>query len=135
MAFVRPGVALAYAANCHGLDWHERARRSICWIIATDTNPDALACPPVQGDSPPLPHRACGKGGDVLHYVIFSKEEVGCIVYECKHTDSHLTRLVAQMSLAKKTREANYGILVTTGTRKGFSGSKSNLPRKSRHDG
>ena len=29
---------------------------------------------------------------------------------------------VAQTSLAKKTRQANYGILVTTGTRKGFAG-------------
>ena len=28
-----------------------------------------------------------GKGGDILQYVIFNKEEVGCIVYECKHTD------------------------------------------------
>jgi hypothetical protein len=63
-----------------------------------------------------------GKGGDVLHFVIFSKEEVGCIVYECKRTDRISSSHVAQTSLAKKTREANYGILVTTGTRKGFSG-------------
>lgn len=63
-----------------------------------------------------------GKGGDVLHYVIFDKEDVGCIVYECKHTDRISSDHVAQTSLAKKTRQANYGILVTTGTRKGFSG-------------
>ncbi len=63
-----------------------------------------------------------GKGGDVLHFVIFNKEDVGCIVYECKHTDRISSDHVAQTSLAKKTRQANYGILVTTGTRKGFSG-------------
>src|SRR5207244_128887 len=62
-----------------------------------------------------------GKGGDVLHFVIFHKEDVGCIVYECKHTDRISADHIAQTSLAKKTRQANYGILVTTGTRKGFS--------------
>jgi hypothetical protein len=63
-----------------------------------------------------------GKGGDVLHFVIFRKEDVGCIVYECKHTDRISSDHIAQTSLAKKTRQADYGILVTTGTRKGFSG-------------
>ncbi len=63
-----------------------------------------------------------GKGGDVLHYVIFDGEDAGCIVYECKHTDGISVDHVVQTALAKKTRQANYGILVTTGTRKGFSG-------------
>jgi hypothetical protein len=63
-----------------------------------------------------------GKGGDVLHYALFEKKEVGCIVFECKHTDRIETDHVKQTALAKKTRQANYGILVTTGTRKGFSG-------------
>jgi len=63
-----------------------------------------------------------GKGGDVLHYVIFCEEDAGCIVYECKHTDRIASDHVAQTALAKKTRHASYGILVTTGTRKGFSG-------------
>ena len=63
-----------------------------------------------------------GKGGDVLHYALFEKQEVGCIVYECKHTDRIAADHVKQTALAKKTRQANYGILVTTGTRKGFSG-------------
>ena len=63
-----------------------------------------------------------GKGGDVLHYVIFDNEEAGCIVYECKHKDSISSSDVTQTALAKKTRQAYYGILVTTGTRKGFSG-------------
>ena len=63
-----------------------------------------------------------GKGGDVLHYVMFDEEETGCIVYECKHKDRISSKDVAQTALAKKTRQANYGILVTTGTRKWFSG-------------
>ena len=62
-----------------------------------------------------------GKGGDVLHYVMFDEETAGCIVYECKHTDRIASDHVAQTALAKKTRQASYGILVTTGTRKGFS--------------
>lgn len=63
-----------------------------------------------------------GKGGDVLHYVTFDEEKAGCIVYECKHTDRIASDHVAQTALAKKTRHADYGILVTTGTRKRFAG-------------
>jgi len=63
-----------------------------------------------------------GKGGDVLHYVKFDNAVAGCIVYECKHTDRISSDHVQQTALAKKTRQADYGILVTTGTRKGFSG-------------
>lgn len=63
-----------------------------------------------------------GRGGDVLHEVIFGKETAGCIIYECKHTDRIATDHINQTSLAKKTRNADYGILVTTGTRKRFSG-------------
>jgi uncharacterized protein YbaR (Trm112 family)/uncharacterized Zn finger protein (UPF0148 family) len=63
-----------------------------------------------------------GKGGDVLHYVRFDAADAGCIVYECKHTDRISSGHIAQTALAKKTRQANYGILVTTGTRRGFSG-------------
>jgi len=63
-----------------------------------------------------------GKGGDVLHFIRFKGEDVGCIVYECKHTPRISGDHVQQTTLAKKTRNADYGILVTTGTRKGFSG-------------
>src|SRR5208283_1369723 len=63
-----------------------------------------------------------GKGGDVLHFVKFNGEDAGCIVYECKHTDRISGDHVQQTADAKKTRQASYGILVTTGTRKGFAG-------------
>jgi hypothetical protein len=63
-----------------------------------------------------------GKGGDVLHFINFDGEEAGCIVYECKHCDKIAADHISQTALAKKTRQANYAILVTTGSRKGFSG-------------
>lgn len=63
-----------------------------------------------------------GKGGDVLHFVTFGIEQAGCIVYECKRTDRIASGHVQQAALAKKTRGANYAVLVTAGTRKKFSG-------------
>jgi hypothetical protein len=63
-----------------------------------------------------------GKGGDVLHLVIFEGDGVGTIVYECKRTPKIPAEHVQQAALAKKTREAHFALLVTTGVRKGFSG-------------
>src|SRR5258708_1635811 len=63
-----------------------------------------------------------GKGGDVLQFVQIYDNEVGCILYECKRTDRIQTDHIHQAARDKKTRNANYGIVVTTGTRKGFSG-------------
>ena len=63
-----------------------------------------------------------GKGGDVLQFVVFSREDVGCIVYECKHTEHISGQHISQTVLAKRTRSADFAILVTTGRRKGFSG-------------
>ena len=63
-----------------------------------------------------------GKGGDILQFVIFRKEVAGIIIYECKQTPKILPAHVQQAANAKKTREAHFAILVTTGTRKGFTG-------------
>lgn len=63
-----------------------------------------------------------GKSGDVLQHVRLNTIDAGCIIYECKHTDRIAADHVIQTCDAKKTRQASYGILVTTGTRKGFSG-------------
>ncbi len=63
-----------------------------------------------------------GKGGDILQFVIFRKEVAGKIIYECKQTPKILPAHVQQAAIAKKTREAHFAILVTTGTRKGFTG-------------
>ncbi len=63
-----------------------------------------------------------GKGGDVLHFVIFEKKRAGVIIYECKRTPHISTEHVRQAFRAKQTREADFAILVTTGQRKGFTG-------------
>jgi hypothetical protein len=63
-----------------------------------------------------------GKAGDVLQHVRLNSADAGCIVYECKHTDRIAVEHVIQTCDAKKTRQASYAILVTTGSRKGFAG-------------
>ena len=63
-----------------------------------------------------------GKGGDVLHFVIFKKGVAGIIVYECKRTPKILPAHIQQAALAKKSREAHFAILVTTGVKKRFAG-------------
>lgn len=63
-----------------------------------------------------------GKGGDVLHTVMFNKRSVGIIIYECKRTPSIQGQHVAQTRRAKQSREADFAVLVTTGKKKGFSG-------------
>jgi len=44
------------------------------------------------------------------------------IIYECKQTPTIKAAHVQQAAQAKRTREAHFAILVTTGTRKGFTG-------------
>lgn len=70
-----------------------------------------------------------GKGGDVLHFVKFEKETVGIIVYECKRCPAIETSHFQQTLAAKKQRDADFAVLVTTGKRfvtreknKGFTG-------------
>ena len=63
-----------------------------------------------------------GRGGDVLHTVIFNKKDVGVIIYECKRTPSIQSSHIAQTRRAKQSREADFAVLVTTGRKKGFSG-------------
>lgn len=63
-----------------------------------------------------------GKGGDILHSVVLDAEIVGAIIYECKQTPTILPAHIQQAADAKKSREAHFAILVTTGTRKKFTG-------------
>lgn len=63
-----------------------------------------------------------GKRGDVLHDVRFEGKTIGTIVYECKRTPRIGTAHVAQTQRALRERCAHYAVLVTTGTRRGFSG-------------
>jgi len=63
-----------------------------------------------------------GKRGDVLHEVAVDGRSVGTIVYECKRTPKIASDHIAQCQRARRERCAHYAVLVTTGTRRGFSG-------------
>jgi len=63
-----------------------------------------------------------GRAGDVLHIVMFDKKPAGTIIYECKRTPRILKQHVQQARLARKSREADFAVLVTTGEKKGYSG-------------
>lgn len=63
-----------------------------------------------------------GQGGDVLHIVRFDGKDAGTIIYECKRCPDITKAHAEQTHSAKQTRQADFAVLVTTGTRKGFSG-------------
>lgn len=63
-----------------------------------------------------------GKGGDILHRVKFNKKPVGVIIYECKRTPRIEESHIVQANKAKRIRDADFAVLVTTGKKKGFSG-------------
>jgi hypothetical protein len=63
-----------------------------------------------------------GKGGDILHGVVFQGRLAGLIIYECKRTPGILPSHIQQAAEAKRIREAHFAILITTGTKKGFTG-------------
>jgi len=63
-----------------------------------------------------------GKGGDVLQVVRFETKVAGNIIYECKRTPGIPFAHVSQTAEAKRTRSADFAVLVTTGQRRGFAG-------------
>jgi hypothetical protein len=63
-----------------------------------------------------------GQAGDVLHIVRFDGKVAGTIIYECKRTPRIERDHVRQAYLAQQLREAHFAVLVTTGTKRGFSG-------------
>jgi len=63
-----------------------------------------------------------GHGGDVLHFVKDNGQLAGIIIYECKKTPKIKTSHVRQAYRAKQSRHADFAVLVTTGTKKGFGG-------------
>lgn len=66
--------------------------------------------------------RHTGKGGDVLHTVMRRKKPVGVIVYEIKDTQKLQASHIRQTRDAVRSRQADFGVLVTNGTRQDFSG-------------
>ena len=71
-----------------------------------------------QGDD--IQHK--GKQGDIFHIVKFEQKSAGTIIYECKRTARVSDEYIAQARKARKDREADFAVLVTTGRKKGFSG-------------
>lgn len=63
-----------------------------------------------------------GKGGDVLHSVVFKNEPAGPIVYECKQCPGIKRSHVEQAAQNRRVRNAHFAVLVHSGTRKGFTG-------------
>lgn len=63
-----------------------------------------------------------GKGGDILHLVYSGRNHAGTIIYECKRTPRIKAEHVRQAYLAKQSRQADFAVLVTTGSKKGFGG-------------
>lgn len=63
-----------------------------------------------------------GKAGDVLQYVRLEGKSAGLIVYECKRTPHIQTQHIHQANAAKQSRNADFAVLVTTGSRRGFTG-------------
>jgi hypothetical protein len=63
-----------------------------------------------------------GRGGDVLHIVKEGGKIAGIIIYECKWTPRISGSHVRQAAQAKMARQAQFAVLVTSGTKRGFNG-------------
>ena len=63
-----------------------------------------------------------GRSGDVLQTVRMGVQPAGRIIYECKRTQNIPGSHVQQALRAKQERQADFAILVTTGTRRSFTG-------------
>jgi hypothetical protein len=63
-----------------------------------------------------------GHGGDVLHFIKDNGQIAGIIIYECKRTPTIKNSHCRQAFQAKQSRHADFAVLVTTGTKKGFGG-------------
>jgi hypothetical protein len=63
-----------------------------------------------------------GRGGDVLHAVKEGGKVAGIIIYECKWEPRISGSHIRQTAQAKMSRRAEFAVLVTSGTKTGFSG-------------
>lgn len=62
-----------------------------------------------------------GKKGDVIQYVVFNKEEIGSILYECKKTEKYSNQFVQEIKKHQEKARADYSIVVTHAQKKGKS--------------
>jgi hypothetical protein len=63
-----------------------------------------------------------GKNGDIIHRVNFKNKTVGVIIYECKKTTDFNPNFIDQTKKAMVLRQATYGVLVTTASKKDTAG-------------
>lgn len=63
-----------------------------------------------------------GKTGDILQRVNFKNKQVGIILYECKKTTKFNSVFIDQVKRAIASRQATYGVLVTTAFKKDTAG-------------
>jgi len=63
-----------------------------------------------------------GKIGDIIHRVNFNNKHVGVILYECKKTAKFNPAFIDQTKRAMAPRQATYGVLVTTASKKDTAG-------------
>ena len=63
-----------------------------------------------------------GKGGDIFHKIMVRNQQVGSILYECKRTPRFDIKSIHQTKRAMALRQATFGMLVTTATKKGTAG-------------
>lgn len=63
-----------------------------------------------------------GKTGDIAHHVNFKNKQVGLILYECKKTTKFNPAFIDQTKKAMAQRQATYGVLVTTASKKETAG-------------
>jgi hypothetical protein len=63
-----------------------------------------------------------GRAGDVFHIVRDGGKVAGSIIYECKWTPRISGSHVQQAAKARMSRHAEFAVLVTSGTKRGFTG-------------
>ncbi len=63
-----------------------------------------------------------GKGGDILQFVKCKDCQIGIIVFECKRVKNFHKSHIIQAAEAKLKRNADYAILVTNASKKGYKG-------------
>lgn len=63
-----------------------------------------------------------GRGGDIMHEVIFKSKVIGSILYECKKTAKFSSDYIHQTKKAISSRNATYGILVSFASKKNTQG-------------
>lgn len=63
-----------------------------------------------------------GRTGDIIHCVNFENKQAGIILYECKKTAKFNPAFIDQAKRAMVSRQATFGVLVTTASKKGTAG-------------